>query len=299
LFGRFVQPHTIIEEYQVTKTLDEIMSGRGEPMPTPENPETTTAVVDPAPNPEPESQPQPDASTDPQPSPEPKMVPVAALEEERAKRRKYTDELADTRKELENFRNQFQGFMQAFQAPQRPQQQPQQPPDFFDDPNAFVQHTARHEVEPISQEFQAYKESMSHRMAIKEYGEEAVGAAYQAMDRHIAELSRTQPQLVEQLKRQLLQSPDPYADIVAWHKKQQALEEIGSDPQAFREKLRRELLEELKAQQPSTTAQAAQPAAAQPNPAAMPSNFAQSRSAGPRTGVTWTGPQPLSAIMNR
>jgi hypothetical protein len=129
----------------------------------------------------------------------------------------------------------------------------------------------------------AVREQVSQMMAIEKHGSEKVEAAYQALANAIG----SDPQ-VQDTYRRIMAAPHPYGELVTWHE-QQVLSEIGSDPKAYRERLRAELLAEL---------QNGAPRAADPAPA-MPSNFAQGRSAGPRCGVTWSGPQPLSAIMKR
>jgi hypothetical protein len=130
----------------------------------------------------------------------------------------------------------------------------------------------------------AIREQVSQMMAIEKHGSEKVEAAYQALANAIG----SDPQ-VQDAYRRIMAAPHPYGELVAWHEQQQVLSEIGSDPKAYRERLRAELLAELQNGAPRATG---------PAPA-MPSNFAQGRSAVPRSGVTWSGPQPLSAIMKR
>jgi hypothetical protein len=128
------------------------------------------------------------------------------------------------------------------------------------------------------------REQVSQMMAVEKHGSEKVEAAYQALANAIG----SDPQ-VQEAYRRIMAAPHPYGELLAWHEQQQVLSEIGSDPRAYREKLRAELLAELQSGVPRATH----------SPGPMPSNFAQGRSAGPRSGVTWSGPQPLSAIMRR
>jgi hypothetical protein len=91
--------------------------------------------------------------------------------------------------------------------------------------------------------------------------------------------------------RQIMSSPHPYGALVDWHRKQQVLSEIGSDPAAYKEKLKAEVLAELQGsggvQQQRAT------------PSAMPSNFATAPNRGARTGPSWSGPTPLADIFAR
>jgi hypothetical protein len=128
------------------------------------------------------------------------------------------------------------------------------------------------------------REQVSQLMAIEKHGPEKVEAAYQALANAIG----SDPQ-VQEAYRRIMAAPHPYGELLAWHEQQRVLSEIGRDPRAYREKLRMELLAELRNGAPR----------AGHSPGPMPSNFAQGRSAGPRSGVTWSGPQPLSAIMKR
>ncbi|WP_046865929.1 hypothetical protein [Microvirga massiliensis] len=128
------------------------------------------------------------------------------------------------------------------------------------------------------------REQVSQMMAVEKHGSERVEAAYQALANAIG----SDPQ-VQEAYRRIMAAPHPYGELLAWHEQQQVLSEIGRDPRAYREKLRAELLAELQNGAPR----------AGHSPGPMPSNFAQGRSAGPRSGVTWNGPQPLSAIMKR
>lgn len=266
--------------------LDEIMSGRGEAMPD----QTPQQQPEPQPQPEPQ-QPaqelQPDQPQDDDGAP---MVPRAALEDERAKRRKYTDELADVRKQFGEFQQQFTGFMQAFQAQQRPaQQQPPQPaPDFFEAPDQYLAH----QLQPVQQQIVQQREEFSRMLASEKFGEETVNTAYSDIAQRVNSGDRN---AAFELQR-IMSSPHPYGALVNWHQQQAAIREIGPDPAAYRERLKAELLAEMQAQgqQPAPS-----PQQGGQQPQTMPSSFTNQRNAGPRTAPQWSGPQPLSAIMNR
>lgn len=81
--------------------------------------------------------------------------------------------------------------------------------------------------------------------------------------------------------------PHPWKFAYEEGKRLRFAAEIGNDPEAYRKKLREEVLAELQ------KSQGGQPAAAAPAP--LPQSLAGARSAGAR-GATWTGPTPLDAM---
>jgi hypothetical protein len=262
--------------------LDEIMSNR------PDGPSDAQ---------QPEQQPQPELQ---QPAQEPQdpqtqeddgapMVPRAALEDERQKRRKYTEELADVRRQFGEFQSQFSGFMQAFQAQQRPPQPqaPVQAPDFFEAPDQYLAH----QLQPVQQQVAEQNERVSRLLAIDKFGAETVNAAYAGIAQRINSGDRG---AAFELQR-IMSEDHPYAALVTWHKQQAALSEIGSDPEAYKAKLRAEWEAEMQAGGSQPSPQPSQGG----QPQALPSSFTQARNAGPRTAPQWAGPQPLSAIMKR
>lgn len=260
--------------------LDEIMSGGGEPAPTPD-------VQTQAPAPEPQVQGQEPAAGE-----EDDTDPVTglrkALDAERGKGRKYKETVEQFERRLEAMQQQFTGFMQAFATQQRPTPQPPAPkPDFFEDPDGFISQA----VQPLAQQQEQQREAFSRMMAVDKHGEEAVNSAYT----ELANRMRTDPSVRFDYQR-IMSSPHPFGTLVQWHKQQSAISEIGTDPQAFREKLRAEILAEIQQGQGAGQPQP-QPTAAQPP--VMPTSFAGTRSAGPRTAPGWSGPKPLSELMPR
>ncbi len=265
------------------KTLDEIMSGRGEAV----SEETQTheqeggqardesgrfaGKAEEKPEPQTETQPE-------QPEPEPKgdgKVPHQALHASRERERQARDEAQALRDQVQR----LEGMMQAMAAqrsePQKPKEQPK-PVDFWEDPQAFLQSA----LTPVQQQIAAQNEALSQTRAVAEHGAETVNSAFEAMKGALASDPRAQADYVR-----IMQSPHPYGELVAWDRNRRALTEIG-DPAAYRERMRQELIAELQASQQ-------QPPAAQPR---LPGNFTQARNDGPRSGQTYTGPRPLSDI---
>jgi hypothetical protein len=274
-------------------TLESIFSGRGEAAPSPE-PETVTETPVSEPQPAPQQEPSPEPDPEPAPS-DTGMVPVAALQQERAKAKRYTEAVQSFEQRLAEQNTQWQAkFDQLFatlQQRQPTQPQPAQPqplaqaPDWFEDPDARLQHA----VAPIVQQQSQIAETISRRFAVMQHGQEKVDAAYKAM----AEGLRTDPQTQFEYQR-IMQSDDPWNGLVQWHQKQSVFAEIGTDPAAYREKVRAELLAEIQQTGRVPTAPQAAPAAA-----VMPSDLADARTAGARSGPAYSGPPPLTDIFKR
>lgn len=241
--------------------LETIISGQGEPAPV----STPEPVV---PSPAPEVVPQVVEADAP-----PKgFVPHKAIAEARSENRALKEQLAA----LKAQQDALMGTVGKAFAPAPPQA-----PDWFQDPDAAL----RERISPIEQALAQQREQMSQLMAEEKHGREAVQAAMQAIQ---DEVSRNPAARFE--VQRMMQSPHPYGALVEWHKQQSVLSEIGTDPAAYREKLRAELLAEINAS--GVVPQAGIPAAKP----VMPSNFADQRNAGARTGPGWAGPKPIQDI---
>lgn len=263
--------------------LDDILSSGGEPVspPTPEPPKAEAQQPE-APQTETTAETPQDDATDEQ-----KMVPVAALQAERQKSRKYTEHLAQVEKELAEQRQQFNQMQQWLIAQQQAQQPKPQPPDFWEAPENAIDYRVRQEVEPIKGLLAKQREEFSMLQAVDKYGQETVDTAFSDLRQKMA----VDPNGTAADYQRIMASPHPYGALVDWHRKQQALAEIGSDPAAYKEKLKAELLAELQQQQPAV-AQA-------PVVGTLPSNFATARNVGTRSGPAWSGPTQINDIFDR
>lgn len=184
----------------------------------------------------------------------------------------YKDE-KEKRQQYEREVEQFRAREQQMQAQLAQYQQPKQSIDPIDDPQGFQASVQ----EQIAQaQFQTRLE-MSELIARQNHGEETWQATNQWL--------HTNPQMVQQLQ----QSQDPCGEAVRAFKRHQAMQEIGDDPQAYRERVEAEVRERLEAEM---TQQAPQ-VPSQP----MPANFASSRNAGKRKGPEWSGPTSLDAAL--
>jgi len=261
--------------------LAEIMAGRGEPAPEPVVNEQTTQEPAQQPLQAQEPAPEPTAPTEPPPG----YVPIQALDEANGKRRKYREELAEVRQQLAR----MQGFIESQQRqPAAPPQPPQPPPDIFENPNGFIDH---HVNGALDQRITPMREALMFNARLTAeaiHKAETVQAATAAFDQAAAarQIDPTEYQ-------RIMSSPNPFHEAVQWHKRTAALTEIGTDPAAYRERVRAELLAEIQAGQG-----APQPPAS-PQAPQMPQSFAAARNAGPRSTPQWAGPKPLSELMGR
>ncbi len=162
-------------------------------------------TAEPAPN-------QPQAEREP-------AIPPSRLREEAEARRQAEARAVALETELRLMRQQNQ--------PQP--QQPTAPPDLFESPDAW----ASHQINPVRDEVRQTREFYSRKFAEMQHGADKVKEAYQALDAAVRTGEVNRQQVMAQLER----SPDPYAEIMAWHGRRSILSEVGDDPNAYRQKI--------------------------------------------------------------
>lgn len=138
-------------------------------------------------------------------------VPLTVVLDEREKRQRAEQEAQELRK-----------WREQQEAAQRQAQQ--QAPDWFDDPQAAAQH----QTQMIQQQMLNAQLNQSQFLAERDYGKELVAETEAYF--------RANPQA----KAQFQNHPSPWHGAVAFYQKQKILDEIGADPEAFKEKLREE-----------------------------------------------------------
>lgn len=208
-------------------------------------------------------------------------VPLQAVHAEREKRQQAQTEAETLRRELAELRGQVSMLRQPAQA--QPTEPPKPKKTFWEDPDGFLAER----LAPVQQTMQDQRIELSTMLAAKDHGADTVKEARAAL-LEAMQANPNDPSLIA-LDQQSQRSVHPMEDVITWHNRRKAMADIGEDPAAYRERVRQELLAEL---QPTPTNQQ-QPAAPKP---VMPSNFATARSEGPRTGVVFDGPKPLSEI---
>ena len=220
-------------------TLDEVFStsrdrGGNEAPPEPEaevTPVTPETPVDTDPK---AAEPEPAAK------PDARHVPLSELLAERGK----TKEARAAKDSMELRLAELERRLASSQTPQQQQGQQGQTqvakpkPDFFENPEAFVQSQIAED------RFQARNRELAReeRSVRKQHGDALVNEAFAAA------------QQTGMLARFQQDSDAPWEDCLEWYTNHKALTEIG-DPSAYRERVRQEVLAELKAGTAPKTAQ--------------------------------------------
>ena len=209
--------------------------------------------------------------------------------------KRYTEQVAEFQRKLDEsnaaWERRFEKLVERL-APRQPEQPQQDAPDWFENPKAALQH----ELKPILDELRGgqtgQREQVSRMMAEDKFGAEAVNEAYSWLQSRVTR----EPQAAQWDWQRIMSSPHPYGELVRAYRQSQALSEIGDDPAAYRAKIEADILEKIKAGEMPQAAKAnGQGAAA----TVLPSNLADARNAGARTGPAWAGPPSLQDIFKR
>lgn len=193
-----------------------------------------------------------------------KLVPVAALEAERKGRQDWKEKAIRAEAALEELRKQQS----------QPSSTTQQ-----DQPTQWTPEVAL----------------LNERMNMSEI---MVRQQHQDVD-EMVEVFKKAAEQNPALGTQLAQQRHPWQWMYDQAKRMKAMEEIGADPAAYKQRLRDELLAELKNEQASATpAAAAAPVAVSAPAPVIPKTLATARSSAPRSAPAWTGPTPLNDILN-
>jgi hypothetical protein len=108
----------------------------------------------------------------------------------------------------------------------------------------------------LEQQFQQRLMQMSKFQAEREFGQETVKEAVAYFDQH------------PQQSQQFMSHPSPFHAAVEFYQRQKVASEIGSDPEAYKQKLREELRAELEAE--LTQSPKSKPKAPPPSMASAP-----------------------------
>jgi hypothetical protein len=186
---------------------------------------------------EPQAQPQPGAEQ-PQPGagqqqpgqqatgqvvtqqPEPRTadhVPLAVYLEQREQAKEYQRRLA--------------------QYEQQRQQPQQQQPDPFMHPDQFADSRIQAAVAPIISQLQAVVANNNLSAARAIHGQELADRAYQEFDKALPTMSPFEA-------AQVMQAQNPFVAAVEWHGRREILQQVGNDPNAYRERLLQEALQD-------------------------------------------------------
>ena len=177
-------------------------------------------------------------------------IPITALLDEREKRQAAERRAQEIERRLAEF---------------EAQRQQQPAPDFFENPEAAFQR----QQQMFQSELLRTKVQLSAEWARKQHGEETVQRVVEFFNdpRHAPK------------SHEFIMAPDPFGAALAYYNQQQLLSEIGTDPNAYKERLRQQLLAELQSQQ-------AQPAPVQAKPTPPPRSIAsQPGAASPKATI--------------
>jgi hypothetical protein len=171
-----------------------------------------------------QQQPVPGQEQPPAEQQQPHQVPLGELIEERKRRQSAEEFQRNQQRRIDQLEQMMARFSQ-------PPQQPQPRIDPIEDPDAFAQ-SIEHRIE---QRFLNMTLNESERRARDSHGADAVEAALEAAQR-------------SGFAQAFVNKPDAYGEMVRWHKAQQLQETIGEDPNAYKERLKQELKQQLLAE---------------------------------------------------
>lgn len=166
-----------------------------------------------------------------------RFVPLTELKSEREKRQEAQRMRDEAEKRVAEYERRFQDLERRFQTAQYPQPQQQmqrvQPPDPFTDPEAYQQFV----VEQAQTVALSERLNTSQMLAEEKYGAQVVEEALQAA-------------LRAGVNHHFIKARNPFAELVAWHKRNQGMQRIGDDVEGFEKRIREEerqkVLAELK-----------------------------------------------------
>lgn len=156
-------------------------------------------------------------------------IPSWRLKEEADARREAIERASRAEQEAQAFRQQLWQLQQQLQAQQQPKPEPV---DIFADPDGYKHHVAQ----TMDQRLKAMEGNFSLRLAAYKHGD-TFHEAWSDM------MNRTQMG-DDSLRQQVLQSPDPGETLVQLYQREKVYSEVGNDPNAYREKLKAELLKD-------------------------------------------------------
>lgn len=190
----------------------------------------------------PQAEIQPAPQIEQQPPPDPnanRQVPLSELMAERKKRQEIERLHIEAEARAKAYEQMQQH--QPRQQPQ-PQAQPEEVPDPYTDPQGWAQHLQN----TFQKQMLDNRAMISRRMAERQYGADAVQQAVTTVPAGIA-------------NQLYANSPDPYGDLMEWHKEQQVRKEVGTDLDAFKKKIEEEVRQKVLAELKAGGANGAQP----------------------------------------
>lgn len=164
---------------------------------------------------------------------EPPAQPVAQQPPQEDAHRVPLRELLDERDKRQALQRQIEELRRQVQP-----KEPQKAPEFWEQPEGNIDHHVQQAVQPLVQELIMQREQTSRALAAIQYGEDTVNEAYKDLETRI----QSGDPVARFDYQRVMAQPNQYAALVQLHQQRKALSEIGNDPNAYREKLLAEAL---------------------------------------------------------
>lgn len=119
---------------------------------------------------------------------------------------------------------------------------PTTPPDFFEDPNGFIAHQTKpllDQITSLQNNMAAQRVETSMALAHTKHGD-SFAKAFEAVGK-----LNPQNQDDRVTVQRIYASPNPGEALVAWHKRNETLREVGDDPAKFKERIAAETRDAL------------------------------------------------------
>lgn len=164
---------------------------------------------------------------------EPPAQPVAQQPPQEDAHRVPLRELLDERDKRQALQRQIEELRRQVQPKEAPKA-----PEFWEQPEGNIDHRVQQAVQPLVQELIMQREQTSRALAAIQYGEDTVNEAYKDLETRI----QSGDPVARFDYQRVMAQPNQYAALVQLHQQRKALNEIGNDPNAYREKLLSEAL---------------------------------------------------------
>lgn len=148
-------------------------------------------------------------------------IPAWRLREEAEAKREAIARAETAQRQYEETQRQLRELQQRFQ---QATQKPVEIPDPLQDPSAYTDHFQK----ALEQKTKALELNMSLNLAAR-FHKDVFSQAFENFEASVQRGDRA-------LYQRVMASTDPGEAIVQWHREQETLREIGTDPQAFRKK---------------------------------------------------------------
>jgi hypothetical protein len=222
-----------------------------------------------------------------------KSVPLAAVQAERAKNKRYTEALADVERRLaesdQRWEQRISQIADMFKGGQNqaPTQEQVDPMDeFFSNPDEFFQKRQQPVIQQYQQDMMVFARDLANIQHTPAKVVEATKAYDDACARGAIDVSEAQ---------KIRGAHNPFSAAVAWYEKNKLTQEIGANPEEYKQRLRAEIEAEM-AEKYGQQSQGTQQNRL--NTKNFPSNFASARNAGTRNPPAWNGAPSIEQIFN-